>query len=337
MKAICIETPGYIHVADLPMPELKDDQALIEIKAAGVCGSDVAAYRYKHPNCQYPLIIGHEVAGIVTKIGKNSQGIACGDRVVLDPYLYCGHCYPCSKGRTNCCESLRVLGVQTAGAMCEYVAHPADMLIKIPDNMTWEQAALAEPLTIGLHGVHTVDVQPGEHFTVIGAGTIGLMAALAAKAYGAVPIMVDVVETRLQIAKDMGIDYVVNSATQDAEAYIREKTKGRMSETVMEASGAEPGIRNALQFASYLGRIALTGWPKGDVTLPTALITRKELQVRGSRTSVHEFAEAISLISEGKVDVNPFITEAVPFEALPEAIMKQAEHPEAYLKIIGLL
>ena len=337
MKAICIQRPGNIHVADIPVPELQVGQALIEIKSVGVCGSDVAAYQYAHPNCQYPLIIGHEVAGIVKKIGENSKGIVSGDRVVLDPYLYCGHCYPCSKGRTNCCESLRVLGVQTAGAMCEYVAHPADMLIKIPDTMTWEQAALAEPLTIGIHGVHTVDLHPGEYFTVIGAGTIGLMAALTAKAYGAVPIVVDVVANRLQIARDMGIEFVVNSAVEDAEAYIHEKTKGRMSETVMEASGSEAGIRNALKFSSYLGRIALTGWPKGDVTIPTALITRKELQVRGSRTSVHEFSEAISLIAEGKVDVNSFITKAVPFDTLPEAIMEQAEHPEKYLKIIGLL
>ena len=337
MKAICIEKPGEIHVAEIALPQRKEGEALIEVKSMGVCGSDVAAYRFNHPNCHYPLIIGHEIAGIVREIGPNATGIAAGDRVVLDPYLYCGHCYPCSQGHTNCCESLHVLGVQVDGAMCEYVAHPADMLIKIPDSMTWKEAALAEPLTIGIHGIHTMGVQAGEHVTIIGAGTIGLMAALTAKAYGAVPILVDVVDGRLQKAREMGLEYTVNSLTEDAEAYIRDLTHGRMSETVMEASGAEAGIANALRYASYLGRIALTGWPKGDVMLPTALITRKELQVRGSRTSVNEFAEAIDLISQGKVDVNPFITVAVPFEELPEHIIGQAQHPDTYLKIVGLL
>ena len=153
INAIRFAEPWQVSCVKIPMPEPKPGEALIKIMAAGICGSDIGAFRGTNGLVSYPRVIGHELAGVVVSIPENNKnGIKVGDRVVVDPYLYCGHCYPCSIGRTNCCDDLHVLGVHVEGGMAEYFCHPADMLVKIPDGMSWVQAAMAEPLTISLHG-----------------------------------------------------------------------------------------------------------------------------------------------------------------------------------------
>ena len=151
INAIRFAEPWQVSCVKIPMPEPKPGEALIKIMAAGICGSDIGAFRGTNGLVSYPRVIGHELAGVVVSIPENNKnGIKVGDRVVVDPYLYCGHCYPCSIGRTNCCDDLHVLGVHVEGGMAEYFCHPADMLVKIPDGMSWVQAAMAEPLTISL-------------------------------------------------------------------------------------------------------------------------------------------------------------------------------------------
>lgn len=335
MKSICIETPKEVYVKEIAFPVRTKGTALLKIKSMSICGSDVAAYRYKHPLCNYPLIIGHEIAGIIEEIEDNPRGLRRNDRVILDPYLYCSCCYPCQQGRTNCCQHLKVLGVQTDGAMSEYFVHPIDHLVQVPDNIPWEHIPLAEPLTIALHAIHRVSPMPCEHVTIIGAGAIGIMAAQIAKLYGATPIVIDVVAGRLSTAKECGIDFVVNALTEDAEKIISTLTNGRMSETVIEASGSDLGIANSLRYAAYTGRIALTGWPKGEVLLPTSLITKKELQILGSRTSVNEFQEALSIMEQGQIDMTKFISKLIHFDEIPEALGLLDTHPEDYIKIVA--
>lgn len=337
MKSICIEKPREVLVKEIAFPVRTKGTALLKIKSMSICGSDVAAYRYKHPLCNYPLIIGHEIAGIIVEIEDNPKGLKVNDRVILDPYLSCGCCYPCHQGRTNCCEHLKVLGVQTDGAMCEYFVHPVDHLVPVPDSIPWEHIPLAEPLTIALHAIHRVAPVSGEHVTIIGAGAIGIMAALVAKLYGVTPIVVDVVDGRLFTAKNCSIDFVINAVTEDVEKIISELTNGRMSETVIEASGSASGIANSLRYAAYTGRIAFTGWPKGEVQLPTSLITKKELQVLGSRTSVNEFQEALSIMAQGQIDMAKFISKIIHFDEIPEALQLLDSSPEDYLKIVGIL
>lgn len=182
MKAIKLAEPWKVSCVELDKPTPKPGEALIRIITAGICGSDIGAFRGTNGLVSYPRVIGHELAGIVESIpADNKNGIKVGDRVVVDPYLYCGHCYPCSIGRTNCCTDLKVLGVHVDGGMAEYYCHPADMLIKIPDGMTWEQAAMAEPLTISLHGIHRGGLKAGEYCAIIGAGPIGLVAGMVAQ------------------------------------------------------------------------------------------------------------------------------------------------------------
>lgn len=337
MKAIKLEKPWEVSCVELPMPKPGEGEALIRIHAAGICGSDIGAFRGTNGLVSYPRIIGHELAGEIVSIPEhNARGLKPGDRVVIDPYLYCGHCYPCSIGRTNCCTELHVLGVHVDGGMAEYYCHPADMLIPIPEGMSWTEAAMAEPLTISLHGIHRGGLKAGEYCAVIGAGPIGLAAALVAQAYGAHAILLDLVQERLDFAKELGIEYTINSANCDPTEEIRRITGGVMAQQVMECSGANPAIRAALDYVSHAGRITLTGWPKQETAIPTDMITKKEIDIRGARTSAREFEEALKLIHAKRVDMTRLLTKTVSLPEAPETIIDIEKHPGNYMKVVVL-
>lgn len=334
MKAVYMEKPWNIEISDVQMPKPKEGEALLRVKSAGICGSDIGAFRGTNGLVSYPRIIGHEIAGEVISIPENNKnGIKPGDRVIVDPYLYCGHCYPCSIGRTNCCVDLKVLGVHVDGGMAEYFCHPADMLLKVPDDMPWDIIPLAEPLTIALHGIHRLNLKAGEHIAINGAGPIGLLAAMAALHYGAEPIMIDLVKERLDFAKSLGVRYTINLREEDLVEKVSEYTNGRMAECVMEASGANSAIRATLDIVSHAGRIALTGWPKQETPIPTDMITRKEVDVRGARTSAGEFPEAIDLIYHQKVDARRILTKVISIDEAPETIRDIEKNPGNYMKV----
>ncbi|MGK0465629.1 zinc-binding alcohol dehydrogenase family protein [Clostridium sp.] len=337
MKSIYLKTQGEIGIKEVLEPIRKQNEALIKVKSIGICGSDIGAYRGTNPLISYPRIIGHEIAGEVLEVGENSNDIKIGDRVIIDPYIYCGDCYPCSLGRTNCCEDLKVLGVHIDGGMTELFSHPTELLHKVPDNIPWEQVPAAEPLTIAIHAIHRLNVKEGEHVAIIGAGPIGLLAALVALAYNATPILIDIVDERLKFANGIGIKHTVNPIKEDAVKIIKEITNARMAEAVIEASGSNIAIRNSIDYVAYAGRVAFTGWPKEDTMLPTGLFTKKEIDIRGSRTSAGEFEEALKLISDGTIDVTPIISKVVSLEDIPDAVKDLSEHPERYLKINAVL
>lgn len=329
-----MEKPWNIEISDVQMPEPKEGEALLRVKSAGICGSDIGAFRGTNGLVSYPRIIGHEIAGEVISIPENNKnGIKPGDRIIVDPYLYCGHCYPCSIGRTNCCVDLKVLGVHVDGGMAEYFCHPADMLLKVPDDMPWDIIPLAEPLTIALHGIHRLKLKAGEHIAINGAGPIGLLAAMVALHYGAEPIMIDLVKERLDFAKSLGVRYTINLREEDLVEKVSEYTNGRMAECVMEASGANSAIRATLDIVSHAGRIALTGWPKQETPIPTDMITRKEVDVRGARTSAGEFPEAIELIYHQKVDARRILTKVISIDEAPETIRDIEKNPGNYMKV----
>lgn len=333
MKAVQFPLPGKGVLIDLDEPIVEKGQALIQVKSAGICGSDIGAFRGSNPLVSYPRVIGHEIAGEVVSIPENKKGIRVGDRVIVDPYLYCGHCYPCSIGRTNCCTSLNVLGVHVDGGMAERFAHPADMLVKVPDDMPWDIIPIAEPLTIALHGLHRAKLTKGEHVVISGAGPIGLLAAMAALDMGAVPIMIDPVEERLEKAKSLDVAYTINPVSEDVVEKIKNYTNGRMAEVVMEASGANSAVRASLDYVSHAGRVVFTGWPKKETSLPTGLITKKEIDIRGARTSAGEFEEAIDLIYSGRVDARAILTKTVPLSDAVDTIADIDKNPGNYLKV----
>lgn len=335
MKAVCLKAPTEIGIMDIPQPVQEPGMAIVRIVAGGICGSDIGAFRGTNKLVSYPRIIGHELAGYIVSIDPaNKRGLKPGDRVVVDPYLFCGTCYPCSLGRTNCCTTLKVLGVQTDGGMAELYKHPADLLIPIPENMSYELAAVAEPLTISLHALHRTGLKAGEHMAINGAGAIGLLAALAAIAYGAEPILIDLVEERLAFARSLGVKHTINLSKEELIPTLSAITGGRMAEVVLEASGANAAIRNTLDMVSFAGRIGLTGWPAKETPLPTDIITRKEVNIYGCRTSAGEFEEALELLSTGKVDGNAIISKVITLAEVPDHVRELAAHPDRYLKVI---
>ncbi len=337
MKAIKLANPWNVSCVELPMPKPEAGEALIKVKAVGICGSDISAYRGANGLVTYPRILGHEIAGEIVSIPENEKNLKVGDRVVVDPYLYCGQCYPCSIGRTNCCTQLHVLGVHVDGGMAEYFCHPASMLVKIPDGMSYTQAAMAEPLTISLHGIHRGQLKAGEFCTVIGAGPIGLVAGMIAQEYGAHAILIDLVQERLDFATQLGIEYVINASSEDPVARIAEITHNTMSQLVMECSGANTSIRNTLDFVSHAGRITLTGWPKKETSLPTDVITKKEIDIRGARTSAGEFEEALLLIQSKRVDMLQILTKTITLDEVPQTIADIEKMPGKYMKVVVLV
>ncbi len=335
MKAVNLAAPWDIALIRKEKPVPGPGEALIRIISAGICGSDIGAFRGTNNLVSYPRVIGHELAGIIESIPEdNPKGFKPGDKVIVDPYLYCGRCYPCRIGRTNCCTNLHVLGVHVDGGMAEYFCHPANMLVKMPSDMGWTDAAMAEPLTISLHGIHRGGLKAGEHCAIIGAGPIGLLAGMIAQAYGAHAILLDLVQERLDFAKELGIEHTIHSAAENPEERIRQITNGNMAEQVMECSGANAAIRSALDYVSHAGRVTLTGWPKKETPLPTDMITRKEIDIRGARTSAGEFEEAIELIYTKKVDVSKILTKTILIDEAPETIRDIEKHPGDYMKVV---
>lgn len=335
MKAIKLEQPWKIGCVDMEKPVPAPGQALIKIVTAGICGSDIGAYRGTNGLVSYPRVIGHELAGIIEEIEEdNPKGLKVGDEVILDPYVYCGKCYPCSIGRTNCCTSLKVLGVQTEGGMAEYFCHPNHLLVKKPADMDWILAAMAEPLTISLHGVHRGGLKAGEYCAIYGAGPIGLLAAMVAEAYGAHAILIDVVQERLDFGKELGVEYIVNSKETDPVKAVSDITGGVMAQLVMECTGANVCIRSSLDLVCNAGRITFTGWPKNETSLPTDMFTKKEIDIRGARTSAGEFEEAIELIQSGKVDVKKILTKTITMEECPGVVADIEKNPGNYMKVV---
>ncbi|MCI8526324.1 MAG: alcohol dehydrogenase catalytic domain-containing protein [Oscillospiraceae bacterium] len=334
MKAVLLEKPWEVGVTEIEQRPPKAGEALLKIRSAGICGSDIGAFRGTNGLVSYPRIIGHELAGEVLSIpANNPKGIQVGDHVVVEPYMYCGSCYPCSIGRTNCCDNIRVLGVHADGGMAETFAHPAKWLVKVPEDMPWELIPIAEPLCIALHGVHRLKLKAGEFIAISGAGPIGLLVAMVALAYDANPILIDLVTERLEYARSIGVQYTVNLKTDSLAEKIAEYTHGNMAHCALEASGASSAIRSTLDIVCHAGRAAFTGWPHQETPIPTNLITFKELDLVGARNACQEFEEAVDLIYTGRVDARKILTKMISIDEAPATIRDIEKNPGKYMKV----
>ena len=337
MKAIVLNAPKDISITEVPNPTRKENEVLIKVHGMGICGSDIAAYKGINPLVTYPRIIGHEIAGEILEVPRGETEIRPGDRVVIEPCVYCGKCYPCMNRRTNCCENLTVRGVHIDGGMSEFCFHPRHLIHKVPADVSWMHLAMVEPLTISVHAVKRARLTKGEHLVVTGSGPIGLLAAQYALVIGAVPIIVDPIDERLAFARSLGIPHGINPVKESAVERIKEITGGRMAEAVIEASGSDAAIRSSIDYVAYSGRIALVGWPKGEVSLTTAMFTKKELDVMGSRNSLRDFPESIDLIAGNKIDVASLITRTISFEEVPAVVKEIAAYPEKFMKVVALI
>lgn len=337
MKILCQPKPGVLELKDnFPVPVRHSDTAVIKMERCGICGSDITAYRGTNPTMRYPINgLGHEGVGVIEDIAEdNAKGLKIGDRVALEPYVPCNKCHMCKAGRFNNCADIQVCGVHKDGMMAEYFEHPVQLIYKLPDELSWEHAALVEPLTIGLHAAARARVSAGEHVVIFGAGIIGLLAAFGCINYGATPILVDVLQKRLDYAKELGIPYIFNSSNGGVQDFLQKVTNKKMPEAMIDCTGAPSVLENMHDYVCHGARIALVGWPHAPVSINTVRCMQKELDICPSRNSNGKFPEAIRLITERKVPTDAIITKLIDMEQVDETIQDMIRNPSNYMKVI---
>lgn len=335
MKVLCLPEGKRLEIKELPKPEGKPGHAVVRIYKCGICGSDVTAYKGVNPTMKYPILgLGHEGVGLIEEIGENDKGLKVGDKVALEPYISCNSCHMCKQGRFNNCADIRVCGVHKDGMMAEYFLQPVQHLYRLPDSMSLEHGVLIEPFTIGLHAIARARVVAGETVVIFGAGIIGLMAAYGCLNYGAEPIIVDIVQERLDYAKKHGIPHVFHSGKGEIKEFLREVTRGKMPEVMIDCTGAPTILEQMHDYVCHGGRIALVGWPHGPVQINTIRLMQKEIDVCPSRNSNQKFPEAMKLLHEGKIPAEQLITTTIKMEEVEDTIIKMIKNPADYLKVI---
>ncbi|MFC4808657.1 zinc-binding alcohol dehydrogenase family protein [Paenibacillus sp. GCM10023250] len=326
MKGIvCAEVNRFEMSNDLPEPVRESGHAIIQIKRVGICGTDLHAYKGNQPFFSYPRILGHELAGVITEIGDNEQGLIAGDQVSIIPYMHCGDCIACRHGKTNCCTDMKVLGVHIDGGMRERLSVPVAGLVRT-NGLTLDQSAVLEPLAIGAHAVRRSNVQPGESVLVIGGGPIGLGVMAIAKHAGAKIIAMDVNEERLAFAKAWAkADAVVNASHLPGEG-IMAANQGELPTVVFDATGNANSMSGAFQYVAHGGRLVFVGLVKSDIAFHDPEFHKRELTLMGSRNATRQdFDTVMEAIAAGAIDTSRYVTHRVRFADM-------IEHFESWLK-----
>ena len=340
MKALIYTKPYCFEYSDFSDPVVGDDEVLIRVKACGICGSDVHGFTGKTGRRIPPLIMGHEAAGIVEETGKNVKGFEKGDRVCFDSTVYCNKCQPCRKGLYNRCEKRQVLGVSTPefkrhGAFAEYVAVPWWIVSKIPENMSFIQSALLEPASIGTHAANRAPISSNDTVVVIGAGTIGLFILQAARLRGAAKVFVlDINEFRLDLAKKLGADKAINPLKSDLRETIFKETKNKGADVTFEAVGYAKTFLDGVSVTKTGGHLVAVGNLEKTAKFNLQELVARELTFRGSYASSGEFRDCIDLVSSGKINVEPLISDVLPLKDGPSAFERLHKAEENLLKIV---
>ena len=335
MKAISINNPGDVQIKDIEKPVRKEGEALLKILYGGICGSDLGSYRGTFAYFDYPRIPGHEFSAEIVEVDENEYGLKEGMIVTCNPYFNCGHCYSCENGIVNACMSNETMGCQRDGAFCEYISMPLE---RIYDGKGLSPKVLAaiEPFCISYHGVSRAGVKEGDKVLVVGAGTIGVLAAIAAKAKGAEVYMADVAQGKLDMAKEFGIDgTILNSSPEAFEAEVNKITNGNGFDVTIEAVGLPSTFQNCIDAACFGGRMVLIGVGKQNLDFNFTLIQKKELNVFGSRNALKkDFLELIDLVSGGNVPLEKIITNVYKFNDAPQAFEDFSNNKGDMLKVV---
>lgn len=317
MKAIVLEKPGQLSVKSLKAPsEPGPEEALVRVHRVGICGTDLHAFQGRQTFFRYPRILGHELAVEVISIGKNEAALAVGDCCAVEPYLNCGSCIACRRGKPNCCVHLRVLGVHVDGGMSGQITVPSAKLHK-SKTLSLDQLALVETLGVGAHAVWRAGLESGEFVLVIGAGPIGLSVIECAGLAGAEIIVMEISEKRLDFCRSvMQIQRRVE-AKKDPMSQLRKILAGDLPTAVFDCTGNPHSMMAAFDFVAHGGRLIFVGHHPGDVTFHDPDFHSRELTLLGSRNSTAtDFQQVIRLMEEGEIDITPWITHRVPSTAL---------------------
>ncbi len=334
MRAALLHRPGRLEIVNVERPTVGPHQALVRIRAGGICGSDVHAYRGTSAFQNYPGVPGHEVAGEVVELGPEAEGVAVGDHVVLDPMLRCGHCYPCRQGRYNCCTTLQVMGVHTDGGFRDYLAVDTRQLVPISRSVPFDTAVLVEPMCIGAQSVSRGRVSCEDSVLILGAGTIGLAALLMARHEGARVASLDVVPEKLAVAERLGAGLTIDPNRDDVEQALKEWTGGDGPSVVIEAAGSPRTTRAALEYVGSAGRVVIVGITTEDVPFPIPMLVRKEMDIIASRNSREQFRRVVPLVESGAIDPRPLVSHRLPLDDLEAAIDLIRTQPHSTRKVL---
>jgi L-iditol 2-dehydrogenase len=340
MKALLLSEYGRLDVVDVPMPRPAAGEILVRVEACGICGSDVHGYDGTSGRRIPPIIMGHEAAGSVAALGPGVERVHEGDRVTFDSTIYCGQCEYCLKGEVNLCNNRQVLGVSTPdfrreGAFAEYVVVPERVVYTLSEGVPFERAAMIEPLAVAVHAVSLSKVNSETTALVVGAGMIGLLVLQVLRDAGCPRvIVVDIDDTRLTLARELGATSIINGRTSDAKAQIETLTGGAGVDVAFEAVGSTPTVKTAIDAVKKGGHVTLIGNVAPNVEIPLQAVVSRELTLQGSAASSGEYPKCIELLARGAIQVDPLITAVAPLEQGAEWFQRLHAREPNLMKVV---
>jgi L-iditol 2-dehydrogenase len=339
MKALLLSEYKHLEIAELPDPTPGHGEVLVSVAACGICGSDVHGYDGSSGRRIPPIIMGHEAAGTIAALGDSVTGFAVGERVTFDSTIFCGACNNCRRGDVNLCDHRQVLGVscseyRRAGAFAEYVSVPARILYRLPDALSFNEAAMLEAVSVALHGVALAQLSADSTALVVGAGMIGLLTLQALRAAGCARIFVaDVDSTRLKLAQDAGATAVLSS-NADLVEQVLQLTAGIGVDVAIEAVGRNETVRASIDSVRKGGTVVLVGNISPEVTLPLQKVVTRQIRLQGSCASAGEYPRAIELLASGAIRVKPLISAIAPLEEGPRWFQRLYAREPNLMKVI---
>jgi len=336
MQTLILQEPGSFIADEQAIPDhLQPDEVLVSVKKIGICGTDLHAFRGKQPFFSYPRILGHELGVEVVACGEKVEKVIKGDACAVEPYLYCGKCTACTRGKTNCCEFLKVYGVHVDGGMKELMVLPSQLLHS-SSKLTFEQLALVETLGIGAHAVQRADILPKDIVLVLGAGPIGLSIIQFLQHLGVPIIVADLDPERLAFCqKYMQVSAAVNASYENFEDQIKDSLQGLLPTIVFDATGNASSMQKAIHLCSSGGKLILVGLYQGDFTFHDPLFHKKEMSILSSRNSTRaNFRDIIRDMESGLINTDTWITHRLPFSQVANTFPSLVESRSGLVKAI---
>jgi 2-desacetyl-2-hydroxyethyl bacteriochlorophyllide A dehydrogenase len=335
MRAIVLERPGHFSMVETAPPaNPQPGEATVAVKYVGICGSDLRAFQGEHPFFSYPRIIGHEFAVEIVAVRENEKGLAVGDRCTVEPYLNCGHCIACRRGKTNCCVNLTLLGVHLDGGMREQVNVPIAKLHK-SDVIPLDHLAVVEMLSVGAHAVRRAAPEPGEVALVLGVGPIGLSVAAIARESGAEVLVMDISEQRLNFCRNVLHFKHCLDARNAPLAQLKELTHGDLPTLVFDCTGSRASMMNSFNYIAHGGKLLFIGLFPGDLSFSDPYFHGHEMTIMSSRNATAaDFLQVLGFLEAGRIDVTPWLTHRVSSEELVEVFSQWAKPESGVLKAV---
>lgn len=329
-------SPGEITFREVEIPKTGPDQVLVKIKRIGVCGSDIHVYHGEHPYTSYPVTQGHEVSGKIVELGEYVKDLKVGQRVTIEPQVFCGRCYPCLHGKYNLCEKLKVMGFQTVGTASEYFAVDASKVTPLPEGMDYNDGAMIEPLAVTVHAAKRFPEIKGAKVVVLGAGPIGILLAQSVKACGAKEVIItDISDTRLALAKQVGADYAVNTKDKDLGEIMTEYFGPDKADVIYDCAGNDITMNSAIQNARKGSTIILVAVFAKMANVDLAKLNDSELDLNTSMMYRHEdYVDALHFVNEGKIQLKPLQSAHFAFKDYLEAYKYIDVNRESTMKVI---